>query len=311
MIALPLAQGSPEWLAYRRTVITGTAIPILLGLSPWRCEADLADEMLGLAEPQPPSVAMRRGLALEPLLAELYTEQTGRPVVKSEGMVRHPSVEWAAASLDYLAGDRVVELKTTGSRTRFADGLPQDVEAQVAWQLGCSGLDVADVLVMVGDDVLPVFTVRADPALFGDLLAVAQDFRRRLAEGGPFATSDERVRRQFPSDDGTVLPATPDLVALARELADARSALKEAEAREKTVASALRAVLLGASGIEGVLTYRKSADSTRVNWPAVALAYRQMLAATVAEAELDALVSIHSETRTGPRVLRLSKETSE
>ena len=48
---------------------------------------------------------------------------------------------------------------------------------------------------------------------------------------------------------------------------------------EKTVASALRAILLGAAGVDGVLTYRKSADSTRTNWPAVALAYRDLLAA--------------------------------
>lgn len=308
-VALPLAQGSAEWLEARRSLITGTAIPILLGLSPWSCEADLADEMLGLSEPRPPSVAMRRGLALEPLLAELYTEQTGRAAVRSEGMVRHPSIGWAAASLDYTAGERIVELKTTGSRTRFADGLPQDVEAQVQWQLGCTGWPVADVLVMVGDDVLPVLTVQADPALFADLVSVAEDFRRRLAEGGPFAASDERVRRQYPADDGTMLPATPDLVALSRELADARSALKEAEAREKTVASALRAILLGSSGVDGLLTFRKSADSTRVNWPAVALAYRALLAPSVADAELDAVITTHSETRTGPRVLRLSKET--
>ena len=61
-------------------------------------------------------------------------------------------------------------------------------------------------------------------------------------------------------------------------------------------------------GVEGVLTYRKSADSTRVNWPAVALAYRALLAASVADAELDAVITVHSETKTGPRTLRLSKE---
>ena len=108
-----------------------------------------------------------------------------------------------------------------------------------------------------------------------------------------------------------MLPATPDLIALAHELADARAAKAQAESREKTVASALRAILLGAGGVDGVLTYRKSADSTRTNWPAVALAYRALLEPTKSVDELDALISLHSETKTGPRVLRLSKETTE
>lgn len=308
-IAVPLAQHSPEWLAYRRTVITGTDLPVLLGLSPYKCEADLADEKMG-AEREPPSVRMRIGSALEHLIAEEYEAQTGRRFRHSRAMIRHPRIEWAAASLDgtTVGERRVVELKWTGYRSRFADGLPRDVEAQVAWQLGVSGYPVADVAVLTPDGMLPPFEVAADPAVFADLVSVAEDFRRRLAEGGPFARNDERVRRDFPADDGVMLPATPDVVALAHELADARAALKEAKAREDTIGSALRAILLGSSGVEGVLTYRKSADSTRVNWPAVALAYRALLAASVADAELDAVITVHSETKTGPRTLRLSKE---
>ena len=310
-IPVPFRQGSPEWLAYRRTVITGTDIPILLGLSPYRCEADLADEKAGAAG-QEATVRMRVGSFLEPLILEEYEAATGSRAVRYRAMVRHAEVEWAAASPDArrVGTRRLVELKWTTSRSRFADGLPRDVEAQVAWQLGCTGYPVADVAVLTPDGLLPVVEVEADPAVFADLLSVAADFRRRLAEGGPFARSDERIRKDYPTDDGVLLPATPDLIALARELADARAAKAEADSREKTVASALRAILLGSAGVDGVLTYRKSADSTRVNWPAVALAYRALLTDRP-EAELDALISIHSETKTGPRVLRLSRETNE
>ena len=310
-IPVPFRQGSPEWLAYRRTVITGTDIPILLGLSPYRCEADLADEKAGAAG-QEATVRMRVGSFLEPLILEEYEAATGSRAVRYRAMVRHAEVEWAAASPDArrVGTRRLVELKWTTSRSRFADGLPRDVEAQVAWQLGCTGYPVADVAVLTPDGLLPVVEVEADPAVFADLLSVAADFRRRLAAGGPFARSDERIRKDYPTDDGVLLPATPDLIALARELADARAAKAEADSREKTVASALRAILLGSAGVDGVLTYRKSADSTRVNWPAVALAYRALLTDRP-EAELDALISIHSETKTGPRVLRLSRETNE
>ena len=32
---LPVRQGSPEWLEARRTHITATDLPVLLGISPW------------------------------------------------------------------------------------------------------------------------------------------------------------------------------------------------------------------------------------------------------------------------------------
>jgi hypothetical protein len=68
----------------------------------------------------------------------------GARLRRFRSMVRHPELEWAAASPDAARiGERLlVEFKRTGSRTRFADGIPQDVEAQVAWQLGVTGYPV-------------------------------------------------------------------------------------------------------------------------------------------------------------------------
>ena len=54
--------------------------------------------------------------------------------------------------------------------------------------MGCAGAPVADIAVLT-DDALTVIEQRADPDLFRDLVAVAEDFRRRLAEGGPFAAT--------------------------------------------------------------------------------------------------------------------------
>ncbi len=304
---MALKQGTQEWLDYRRTVVSGTDIPVLLGLSPYRCEADLADEKLG-GPSQESTIRMRIGSALQGLIGEEYERQTGRRVTQFHKMHRHPTIEWAAASLDFrvIGERRIVEAKQTSSRSRFADGIPQDVEAQVAWQLGVTGYPVADIAVLTSDD-LTVYEQRADPALFADLVAVAEDFRRRLAEGGPFARDAERIKRDYPADDGTYLEPTPDLVGLVDQFREAKEAKRLAEDSEKTIGNALRTILGPASGIEGLLTYRKSADSVRVNWPAVAKAYRELLDPYRDDEDLDAIESIHSETATGPRVLRLSK----
>lgn len=305
-----IRQGSNEWLAARRQLVTATDIPILLGLSPYSSEADLADEKRGLRTVQQ-SMRMRHGLALQPLIAEAYTEATGRKVKPWPNLAVHPVMEWAGASPDFrVVGERrLVEAKWTSSRTRFADGLPQDVEAQVQWQLGVTGYAEADVAVLTPDELLPPFEVAFDADLFDNLTTIAADFLARLASGGPFQHSDESLRRAYPVDNGQMLPATPDLVELVEQFRAAKAAKSAAENAEKSIASALRAIVLDASGVDGLLTYRKNADSTRTNWPAVAAAYRTLLADRHSIDELDTLVSIHSETVQGPRVLRLLKET--
>lgn len=311
MTHVAVRQGTDAWLEARRSLVTATDIPVLLGLSPWKCEAGLADEKLTGTQSEP-SLRMRVGSAVQDLIGEEYSRQTGRRVRRYLGLITHPTIEWAGASPDFrVVGERrLMEAKRTSSRSRFADGLPQDVEAQVAWQLGVTGYHRADVAVLVGDDELSVFEVEANARLFDDLLAIASDFRTRLAAGGPFAEDAEYVKARYPQDNGTVLPATPDLVELVDIYRSAKVTKVAAEDAEKTAANALRAILRDAGGIDGLVTYRKNADSTRTNWPAVASTYRSLLAGH-ADDELDAIVSIHSETAQGPRVLRLLKEKAE
>jgi putative phage-type endonuclease len=101
MAIAPVRQGSPEWLAARRSLITATDIAVLMGDSPWKSEADLADEKRGLAPDQEPTLRMRTGLAMEPLIAAEYGRTTGRRLRRFHGLVVHPGIGWAAASPDY------------------------------------------------------------------------------------------------------------------------------------------------------------------------------------------------------------------
>ena len=104
---MTLTQGSTEWLAARRDLVTASDLPILLGISPYRCEADLADEKRGLGPAQESTLRMRIGLALEDLIADEYTRTTGRQVRRFRTLVTHPAIEWAGASPDARAlGER-------------------------------------------------------------------------------------------------------------------------------------------------------------------------------------------------------------
>jgi putative phage-type endonuclease len=307
-VPVRVRQGSKAWLAYRRTVITGTDLPVLLGISPWSCEADLADAKLHGTE-EPATVRMRVGSYVEPLILEEYERATGRECRRHRAMVRHPEIEWAASSPDaQVVGDRrLVELKWTTSRNRFADGLPRDIEAQVQWQLGCTGMPVADVAVLTPDGLLPPFEVGADPALFADLVAVAQDFRRRLAEGGPFARSEERIRRDHPADDGTEIDADADTAEAVRALLDIRAQIARHENTEKALKAAIEARMGDAAVMTGPgfrVLWKRTKDRTETDWRAVA----DELMGTLPEPDRAAIVGRHVTVRPGMRPLRVTSD---
>jgi len=310
MTILALRQRSPEWLEARRELITATDIPVLLGLSPYRCEADLADEKQGTGEVED-RLPMRLGAFLEPFLLDEYERATGRRAERIHQMRAHPEIPWAAASPDarVIGERRLVELKYSGGRSRFADGLPQDIEAQVAWQLGVTGYPRADVAALAGGD-LQVFEVEADPELFAHLVTVAEDFRRRLAEGGPFARDAARIKRDHPADDGTEIAAdaeASDNVALLLALRKNRKEIEEQEARLETLIKARMADAAVMTGPGWRVTWKRTKDREEVDWKNLA----QPLLGTLPETEREALVGLNTTVRPGFRPFRVvvDKET--
>lgn len=302
---LRLLQGSPEWLAARREYITATDIPPLLGLSPWKCEQDVADEKLS-GNGVESTLVMRVGSALEDLIAAAYSEQTGRRVRRVRGLWVSRSVPWAAASPDAAAAGRLVEFKWSGSRSRFASGLPEDVEAQVAWQMFVAEVPEADVATLtVGDDALRIFTVRADEGLQRHLVAIASDFRRRLAEGGPFAQSLDSLKRKYPADDGSEMQADADVADAVRALIDIRGRRRLLEEDERVLEAAIKTRMAEASALIGDgfrVTWKRTKDRAETDWKAVA----ESLLAPLPEPDRAAVVGPHTTVREGFRPFRVS-----
>jgi putative phage-type endonuclease len=305
-IRIPVVQGTPEWLAARRELVTATDIGVLLGLNPWRSEADLAAEKLGTAPPQESNVRMRIGSALEPLIASEYEAATGRRVRRIHGLWRHPSVTWAGASPDYtVVGERaLLETKWSGSRARWADGLPEDVEAQAAWQCFVAGYPACDVAALVGDD-LRIFRVEAEDGLARHLVAIAADFRRRLAAGGPFSESLDSVKRRYPADDGTEIAADADTDAAVRALWDLRGRRRSLEDDEAALEAAIKTRMGPATRLTGdgwAVTWKRTKDRAATDWRAVATEALEPLA----ETERSVLVGRHTTVGEGFRPFRVT-----
>jgi len=315
-----LVQNTAAWEAARRGLVTASKIPVICGESPYASVLSQWAEDRGLVEPEVDAERaelFELGHLMEPVLLELYERRTGRRPRRSPEMLVHPEIPWAAASLDATAPvRRVVEAKWSNASRWGSEGIPFDVELQCQWAMFVTGWEVADVVALVGRSAR-VVEVRRDDALIADVLPLAEDYHRHVEDGTqPPTDGSEATRRALarmhPRDDGTYLPATPDLVRLVADLRAAKADAAEAKAREDTLSNALRAVIGECSGIAELVTYRRNADSERVNWPAESQAAAVLPAAQLAQADLDAVIAFHTATVEGPRVLRLSlKGTTE
>lgn len=333
-MALAIKQGSPEWLAARRATIGSSDIPIIVGESTYKSARTLAAEKLGLIPEEiddETRLLMDTGTLLQPSLLRIYERTTGRKTKASQGWRHHPLHEWATASLDGTAPvRRIVEAKWSNAvKWRSGERVPGDVEAQVQWQLFVTGWDVADVIAL--DHGIPrIETVERDDAMIDNCFFFAQEFRRYLERGElPPPDGSESTRRtwsrMYPTDNGVWLEPTPDLALMVEELRQARADKKDAETREGNVGNALRAVLMDATGIAGLLKASQNKETTRTNWPGVAKAYRSLLARATelecphviqameeyAVADLATVETLNSETSQGARPLRLLKGSAE
>lgn len=326
-----IRQGTDEWLEYRQDRITATDFAVIVGET--GSVPELWAQKRGLVEPPTFDDATRElmdeGHAIQPYLIDFYARRTGKRVRNVHGV--RESKAWPVATCspdgEVIGERRGIEAKMTTSAEwpaahRAGEPVPGKVYAQVQWQMYCAGWDAVDVVVLLFGRP-KIIEVLRDPQYIDDGLFLARQFHRWVETGErPPLDGSENARRVLsalhPRNDGTLLAAPPEVVALIADIAAAKAEVKGSEAAIGTMENALRALIADADGFEGEwgkATWRKNADSTRVNWPAVAGAYRglieriaspEQLSDAFGTTSLDDVQSINTQTVEGARVLRLS-----
>ena len=146
MKIINVEQGTPEWLAWRKTVITATDCPALLGSSPWSTAYQCWQRKLGLLEEQPANSSMERGRLLEPIAREAFIETYG--IEMQPAVVESSTWEYMGASLDGLSPCEtyILEIKCGGYKQHAMakDGvIPQHYQDQIQHQLLVTGAQKA------------------------------------------------------------------------------------------------------------------------------------------------------------------------
>jgi putative phage-type endonuclease len=245
---------------YRRH-IGATDSPALLGLHPYKSPHDVWARIVeGRKTPQ--NKAMLRGLRLEPVVREMYLDETGAKLLGPERLF-HPAHDWLGASLDDRTAERVVEFKTASLRKlnewgeEGTDEVPPHYLVQVQHQMLVSGLPAGDLAVLLGGDELRIYQFTADLELQSLILETCERFQRNYIETKlPPPVDDstscaEWLKDRYSVERGPILQAGAGAEAIAQRLLQARAALEAAEVAERGARNELIDYIKDAAGIEG------------------------------------------------------------
>lgn len=199
-----------EWLQLRKTAIGSSDAPAVLGLNPWKTALHVfLDKTTDIQ--QPDNERMRWGRLLEDVVATRYAEETGAEVIAPEKMIEfHPKHRFLSASIDrYVRLDgklKILECKTTRQigdawGPPHTDQVPPYYLAQVMHQLLVTGMDEADLAVLIGGQDFQIYTIQKNPEMIERMLAIYCDFWEKVDTKDP------------PSPDWDH-PETPEIIKL-------------------------------------------------------------------------------------------------
>jgi len=192
MKVIDVEQGSDAWLAWRKTVITATDCPAIMGTSPWSTEYKCWQKKLGLIEEQKSNDAMERGKRLEPKARADFNRRYS--YFMEPCVVESTDSDFLGASLDGLSDCQkyVLEIKCGGSKLHdlaTKGEIPDYYKDQIQHQLIVTNAEKAFYYSYDGEQGICI-EVFPDPDFKARYMEKARKFWKCVAFNEPPALQD-------------------------------------------------------------------------------------------------------------------------
>lgn len=290
---LPADADRDTWLAARRNGIGSSDVAAILGVADRNTAVHVYRDKRGELIDEDNEAALWGRIFEDPVAREWARRQ--RSVVQRVGLVAHVDEPWQLVSLDRQVlecpMDRTVrtrcalevKCRSAFKASRFLHNtIPDDVLAQVVWQMAVTGYDHVHVAVLIGGNELKVSTAFREKGLEAYVLKEVRKFREQhllagvepdwdLSKAQALIDMDslmhtERVGELSIQDVGEVIEYAERSAAKGA----AERALKESSATLRRLANGARTVTFG-----GELAYeygpvnKRNADLDRLaeRWP--------------------------------------------
>lgn len=195
MRKIELEQGSPEWLEWRKGLLTATDAASIMGISPYQTAYQCWHVKLGRSPGQKVNAAMRRGQADEPRAREMFNALYDMIMIPC--CIESDEYPHMGASLDGLSecGKYILEVKSQSIKKIKENGIPHHHFAQIQHQFMCTDKKAEKCFyeTIEGDEIF-ILEVFPDNQFQKDYQKSAEEFWRKiiLMEAPPLTSDDYR-----------------------------------------------------------------------------------------------------------------------
>ena len=270
-----------EWLSIRKGYIGGSDAGAVVGLNPYKSAYGLWAEKTGKLPEFEGNTTTKVGSFLEELVADMFSEETGKKVRRKNRILVNDEYPWACADVDRLiVGEKaLLEIKTTNSPVamkKFRKGeYPEQWYCQMTHYLAVTGLEKAYLAVLIECRDFKIFELERDEDEIAALMNAEKEFWNLVKTDTPptadgTASTSETLVALYPESNGE----TVDLFGYENDLGQyiaLTAQIKALEAQKDEMANKVKA-FLGEAGkgenerfrVSWTTSERKSLDAKRL-----------------------------------------------
>lgn len=171
-----------EWLSIRKKYIGGSDAGAVIGYDEYKSPYALWAEKTGKIESFAGNITTKVGAYLEALVAQMFTEETGKKVRKQNFTIVNNKYPFACANVDRLivGESALLEIKTTNSfpimRKCRGGEFPEKWYCQMMHYLAVTGLKKAYLAVLINCRELKIFELERDESEIEALMTAEAEF---------------------------------------------------------------------------------------------------------------------------------------
>lgn len=232
-----------QWLE-NRTGIGSSDIATLMGCNKYSTPYQLWIRLRSKdKQVEEDNFLMKMGHKLEPIIAELWEEETGRKIIKStksEYMYVHPEFDFLRASPDRefkMDGktNGILECKSTQIEVSQEE-LPPYWFCQVQYQMGIAQKEYCNIAWLISGRKFGYAEVYFNPDFFAQMVDVAIEFwNHNVLQGNePKLESVKDIALKYPTAYDGCIESNDNILKLYDDLIQIRADKKELEEKEKS-----------------------------------------------------------------------------
>lgn len=176
-------QNKEEWLKLRKELgIGGSDAGAVIGFNPYKSAYTLWAEKTGKVPEFEGNLTTKVGSYLEDLVANIFTEETGKKVRRKNRILVNEDYPFAFADVDRMVvgEDSILEIKTTNSfpimKQARKGEFPEQYYAQIVHYLAVTGAKKAYLAVLIECRDFKVFELERDEEEIAALMSAEKDF---------------------------------------------------------------------------------------------------------------------------------------